>query len=81
MIRAINDEISSYASRSPEDLVKGVAASFTWSDGLSGRLVGTVRREHEEDASIDNRRRKNDAPKLGFGKAEDGGFLAPVDDV
>ena len=37
MIRAINDEISSYASRSPEDLGERSIASFTW----SGRIIRT----------------------------------------
>ena len=73
MIRAINDEISSYASRSPEDVGERSRRVF--------HVVGTdypdaswERLEESTKKMRASKPLKNDAPKIGFGKAEDGGF-------
>jgi len=73
MIRAINDEISSYASRSPEDLGERSRRVFhvvgtDYPDASLERLEESTKRMRASKPL------KNDAPKIGFGKAEDGGF-------
>ncbi len=86
MIRAINDEISSYASRSPEDLGERSRRVFhvvgtDYPDASWERLEESTKRMRASTTTRDAGEReedgnplKNDAPKIGFGKAEDGGF-------
>ena len=86
MIRAINDEISSYASRSPEDVGERSRRVFhvvgtDYPDASWERLEESTKRMRASTTTRDAGEReedgdplKNDAPKIGFGKAEDGGF-------
>ena len=86
MIRAINDEISSYASRSPEDLGERSRRVFhvvgtDYPDASWERLEESTKKMRASTTTRDAGEReeggdplKNDAPKIGFGKAEDGGF-------
>jgi len=85
MIRAINDEISSYAS-SPEDLGESRRRVFhvvgtDYPDASWERLEESTKRMRASTTTRDAGEREedgnplmNDAPKIGFGKAEDGGF-------
>ena len=85
MIRAINDEISSYAS-SPEDLGESRRRVFhvvgtDYPDASWERLEESTKKMRASTTTRDAGEREedgnplmNDAPKIGFGKAEDGGF-------